>query len=104
MLFCYHLYRKNEKLSEQLVLFKKTEVWLEAAFLVLWLTSASEILCQHQKDKKVLTQLCTHTCSSCADLGSPLSTSDCPASSAWFLSVCPILTRHHWCVWRREGA
>lgn len=35
MLFCYHLYRKIEKLGEQLVLFKKTKVWLEAAFLVL---------------------------------------------------------------------
>lgn len=35
MLFCYHLYRKIEQLSEQLVLFKKTEVWLETAFLVL---------------------------------------------------------------------
>ena len=32
---CYCLYRKIEMLSEQLVLFEKTEMWLEAAFLVL---------------------------------------------------------------------
>ena len=31
----YCLYRKIKTLSEQLVLFKKTKVWLEAAFLVL---------------------------------------------------------------------